>query len=59
MPVVALTAHAMAEDVERSRQAGCDAHCVKPIDAAALVETVREAVERARARPAPHAAHAA
>jgi signal transduction histidine kinase/ligand-binding sensor domain-containing protein len=36
-PIVALTAHAFAEDVENSRQAGCDAHLVKPISRGALL----------------------
>lgn len=32
IPVVALTAHAMAGDEQRARQAGCDGYVAKPID---------------------------
>ena len=39
-PVVALTASAMAEDVQRALDAGCDAHVAKPVRKAVLLETV-------------------
>jgi CheY-like chemotaxis protein len=32
IPVIALTAHAMAIDEQRARQAGCDGYVAKPID---------------------------
>jgi CheY-like chemotaxis protein len=32
IPVVALTAHAMAGDEHRAREAGCDAFITKPVD---------------------------
>lgn len=41
-PIVALTAHAMAEEVKKSIEAGCNAHLTKPIDKKALVEAVQK-----------------
>ena len=39
-PVVALTASAMAEDVQRALEAGCDAHVAKPVKKATLLEAI-------------------
>ena len=41
-PVVALTAFAYAEDHERSKNAGCDAHITKPLRKAVLMETIAQ-----------------
>jgi PAS domain S-box-containing protein len=41
-PIVALTACALPEDLERGRAAGCDAFLTKPIRKSTLLEAVRE-----------------
>ena len=41
IPIVALTANAFDEDVQRSMQAGLNAHLTKPIEPPALFETLR------------------
>ncbi|MBS0602687.1 MAG: response regulator, partial [Proteobacteria bacterium] len=66
LPVVALTAHALPEEIDRCRAAGMDEHLAKPIDPPALYGTLRrlampraerrQAAADAAAAPAPAAA---
>jgi CheY-like chemotaxis protein len=41
-PVIALTAHALKEDEQKSLDAGCTAHLTKPIKKARLLEAIQE-----------------
>ena len=46
MPVVAVTAHAMADDRQRCLEAGCDDYATKPLDRVALLETCKRWMRR-------------
>jgi signal transduction histidine kinase/CheY-like chemotaxis protein len=49
-PILALTAHAMQQETQKSLDAGCDAHLTKPISKATLLDAIRRfAVRRAAA----------
>lgn len=41
-PIIALTAHAMKQEQERSLRAGCDGHLTKPIDRRTLIHQVNK-----------------
>ena len=45
VPIIALTANAFDEDVQRSMQAGLNAHLSKPVDPEALFETLENLVK--------------
>ncbi|MBR1752486.1 MAG: response regulator, partial [Ruminococcus sp.] len=45
VPIIALTANAFDEDVQRSLQAGMNAHLSKPIDNKVLFETLESVIE--------------
>ena len=42
IPIVALTAHALKEDSQKSLDAGCTAHITKPIKKDLLIETITQ-----------------
>jgi signal transduction histidine kinase/ActR/RegA family two-component response regulator len=49
-PIIALTANAMARDLQQTRQAGMDEHISKPVRLTPLLETIERAIQRNRAR---------
>jgi CheY-like chemotaxis protein len=48
-PIIALTANAMAHQIEQYAAAGMDAHVAKPVDAASLFAAIEAALDAADA----------
>ena len=51
IPIIALTANAFDEDVQRSMQAGMNAHLSKPVEPEHLIKTLGELIYEATATP--------
>ena len=48
VPIIALTANAFDEDVQRSLQVGMDAHLSKPVEPDRLYQTLKELIGESR-----------
>ena len=53
IPVIALTAHAMAGDEEKARSAGCDDFDTKPVELPRLLTKIEALLQRPRTAPGP------
>ena len=51
IPVIALTAHAIAGDEQRALQAGCDDYHSKPVEFARLLSQIEALLNRAQTTP--------
>ncbi|MBR3330076.1 MAG: response regulator [Mogibacterium sp.] len=54
IPVIALTANAFDEDVQRSMQAGLNAHLSKPVEPEALFDTLENLIESSQREVVKH-----
>ncbi len=46
IPIIAMSANAFSDDIERSRQSGMDGHVSKPVNKQALMDAIGEAVKK-------------
>jgi CheY-like chemotaxis protein len=46
IPIIALTAHAMQEDMINALEAGCDAYLTKPISPALILSKIQELIKK-------------
>ena len=54
IPIIALTANAFDEDVQRSMQAGLNAHLNKPVQPDILFETLENLIQSCKVQAEPH-----
>ena len=45
VPIVAMTANAMPEDIKRAKSSGMDDHIAKPLDLPKMIETIRRVMK--------------
>jgi CheY-like chemotaxis protein len=58
-PILALTASALGDAVQRTREAGCDAHVTKPVKKTTLLQAIHDAMLMGAERGAHRTSHSA